>query len=874
MVFIGFFMAAVARAQVSYTANDTVPPYQGDYRPGVNPGYYGGNWDNFTLTDLAAGNPAAGVKGAGVKAVRGGLPESFALVWTYDAWRSVYDYYKAAGVEDNTLFVGYAHPDHRDTVDYCPGDPVKTQMFLNLYEPIWDDGQHGTPVNEHNYFAYYVYTLAQKFGDDVRFWEVWNEPGFDLSGYKSWLQPGQPGNWWENDPDPCDIIIRAPVQHFIRCLRITYEVVKSVRPDDYVVLAGVGNDSFLDVILRNTDNPAGGAVTADYPLKGGAYFDVMGYHIYPSIDGSIRKWNNTTQSFDYFRHSDAAVDGFADRLDKRQMLLAQYGYDGVTYPKKLSIVTEINVSRKKFGDSFGSDTLQRNYIIKASLLAMDRRVAQIHVFDLGERRKESDAQGEFDLMGLYQNLNDIEPYDQTINDEGIALRTFSRIMFGAHRDTALSAAMNLPAGVRGGAYIRKNGQRVYVLWAATQTDLSEDAAATYSFPATFPTQLYRKAWNYGETELETLISSQDIALDGSPVFFTEEPLNDQQLMLTCPGGQEIEVTAPESDGGAIVSWPDPVVASDCGNASISLTVGQAPGSFFDFGFHVIGYKATDDCGNEVHCAKIIKVASSGGGIGTCHFNRYNFHFSGTFRGHNYFQSKFKATYDEARQYCAQHGGYLTSIETKEENEFLRGQIFELAYVGLSDDAQEGQLVWASGEPLTYGEFDTTCTWCGVNTDANDYALFHPWDGKMSMADGTEPQYFLMEFPCRDCACFGLYEPVCGSDSVTYYNSCEAECAGIYVYHDGECVMAAGQTPGSAPVRLYPNPASTKLTIRLPDADDGELWIYDALGRPVWRRQVRDGGATFSVAGLPRGFYIVQIRQGGVLLAAKKLLLAN
>ena len=95
-------------------------------------------------------------------------------------------------------------------------------------------------------------------------------------------------------------------------------MIKSVDPDAYVTVAGTGFPSFLDAILRNTDNPEDGSVTAEYPLGGGAYFDVMGFHSYPAIDGSLREWNNDIPGFEYYRHSDAAAEGIVKRQAKFQ----------------------------------------------------------------------------------------------------------------------------------------------------------------------------------------------------------------------------------------------------------------------------------------------------------------------------------------------------------------------------------------------------------------------------------------------------------------------------------------------------------------------------------------------------------------------------
>ena len=78
-----FFQTINTRAQVNSTANDQIDPYTGIFRPGINPGYYGSNWNDFLLTDIAGGNPAAGQEGAGVRAFRSSLPESIVLIFDY-----------------------------------------------------------------------------------------------------------------------------------------------------------------------------------------------------------------------------------------------------------------------------------------------------------------------------------------------------------------------------------------------------------------------------------------------------------------------------------------------------------------------------------------------------------------------------------------------------------------------------------------------------------------------------------------------------------------------------------------------------------------------------------------------------------------------
>ena len=214
-------------------------------------------------------------------------------------------YYEELGMGEHTAIVGFPSPTHRDPVQYCPG--IQSELFANMYTPIWDGGANGTPYNDDNYYAAYLYKTVSEYKDHVRFWEIWNEPGFDYTGGLGYLLPGAPGSWWDNNPNPCDYKLRAPIFHYVRLLRISWEVIKTLDPDAYVVVSGTGYPSFLDAILRNTDNPLDGSVTAEYPLRGGAFFDVMGYHSYPHFDGGLREYSDSIQNWLYYRHSDAAA---------------------------------------------------------------------------------------------------------------------------------------------------------------------------------------------------------------------------------------------------------------------------------------------------------------------------------------------------------------------------------------------------------------------------------------------------------------------------------------------------------------------------------------------------------------------------------------
>src|SRR2546423_9587779 len=269
-------------AQVNYTANDFghVIPYTGYFQYGSNLGYYGPSWDDNSLADIAAGDPSKNVKGAGVKTLRLFLPEYFLEDWGYDVRIAEFNHYASLGIMNNEVTLEGPAPAHKDNNKY-DGCTDESKLFKNLYSDIWDGGANGTPVNDTNYFALYVYKTVSRYKFLTRFWEIVNEPDITYSG-RGDLQPGEAGNWWENNPSVCDLEnLKTPVFQYVRMLRIAYEVIKTVDPSAYVAPGGLGYPSFLDAILRNTDNPVDGSVTATYPLKGGAYFDLLSFHCYP-----------------------------------------------------------------------------------------------------------------------------------------------------------------------------------------------------------------------------------------------------------------------------------------------------------------------------------------------------------------------------------------------------------------------------------------------------------------------------------------------------------------------------------------------------------------------------------------------------------------
>ncbi|MFK8007164.1 MAG: PKD domain-containing protein [Saprospiraceae bacterium] len=585
----------------SYTANDQVTPYDGPFQFGTNMGYYPG-WTDGQLGDLAIGNGTLNIPGIGATALRPGLFEHYLEQYGYDINLPWFEHFDSLGLIDNTMFVGDPSEDHRDPTNYCPSKPwLKNMGFKNMYEPIWDNGANGTPVNDENYYALFMYKMVTLYTPYVKFWEITNEPDLDFSDQgMGWREPGDPvGSWWDSNPEPCDCQFAAPIFHYNRMLRISYEIIKSIDPDDYITVGGLGFPSFLDAIMRNTDNPIDGSVTSEYPLKGGAYFDVLSFHSYPHINGSLRIWDPINGTTGYKRHSDAAIEGITEDLNDFKLVMKNYGYDGDAFPEKLSIMTESSIPRKKFGDYIGSEEAARNYAIKLPIELQKESVLNFHYYDLGEKETFPNALYPFQMTGFYEKLEGTAVEDIQRTNSGIAYKTVSNLLFEKAYDASKTAEMQLPANIDGGAFQQANGQYTYVLWAVCETDDSETSAASYSFPASFNlTNLKIHDWDFSLTNQQTISGFENIPLTGSPQFFT--PTN-QQISFNCPS--DINLILPHTSTGQVVTW-DPISANSLcptGTINVEQTGGLISGSFFPIGTSTITYLISDDCGNSEAC---------------------------------------------------------------------------------------------------------------------------------------------------------------------------------------------------------------------------------------------------------------------------------
>ena len=107
-------------------------------------------------------------------------------------------------------------------------------------------------------------------------------------------------------------------------------------------------------------------------------------------------------------------------------------------------------------------------------------------------------------------------------------------------------------------------------------------------------------------------------------------------------------------------------------------------------------------------------------------------------------------------------------------------------------------------------------------------------------------------------CPGVIDPVCGCDSVTYQNSCQAMYYyGVSSFYQGECVTSRVQAPFSGTISVFPNPSRGLFHIdHLPM--NSKISCSDLFGKEVFQMTTSQKSIQMELGFLPKGCYLLTV----------------
>ena len=194
------------------------------------------------------------------------------------------------------------------------------------YNPGWAAESPTGPINAENLddFAEFVGALVERYDGDgvnddpcgrvVKYWEFYNEPdGHD--------------NRWGYDGDK-----------YAQMLAVAYPAMKAADPETQIVFGGIAYDWFDD---------QGGPfihrfLTDVLDAGGGAYFDIMNFHVYPAF---APNWTTTGP-------------GLYEKAEVIRQVLAGYGLD------KPMMITESGAHSNNDPGSPSTPQIQASYVVE------------------------------------------------------------------------------------------------------------------------------------------------------------------------------------------------------------------------------------------------------------------------------------------------------------------------------------------------------------------------------------------------------------------------------------------------------------------------------------------------------------------------------
>lgn len=439
---------------------------------GINTGY----WPPFTDDQTSQLSSMSGSDAVRVK-----LPEGFLVQWGYDILVPTMQTRATYGMSNHMSWL--CAPTQAHSTAPANGN-LEYYIPSNLNEPIFDTSGN---VNANNYWASYVSQTITTYAPYIKVFSVWNEPDWvsDYSITQKW--PATP-------PSIADLPrFNGSIFDYARMLRIAKVVAAKISPDVRIATGGLGYPTFLAALAKYSDNPNGGAITADYPAAGIDYVDVLDLHYYPLYTPG---------------NSDAALAGLIAHRDSMTKVLSDAGL-----PTRPVVYTETGAPHVQIGTLPGGDDYAKNYYMKVMVAGQAAGISAIHWFDLSDGADTSSDS--YQSMGLYSNLSSAQTVAAgTKTETGVAATTLETLTKGM--TYSASNQVTAPAGVT--AVTLTGTKRVLIAWATTSA-----ATETGSASISVPFAANEMMWDFSTTNTSTPVTSgQSVSLGSDPRLFVEQ----------------------------------------------------------------------------------------------------------------------------------------------------------------------------------------------------------------------------------------------------------------------------------------------------------------------------------------------------------------